>query len=209
MSVRVKVCGLTRPADAELAVVLGAGLLGLNFYPRSPRRVDLEMAREIATIVAGRALLVGVFVDAPQDEVERVAAAVPLDLLQFHGDEGPAALEPFGGRAIKVLRDERPPDGELLASYPTAWGFLLDRRHQRLYGGTGETWDFAATAGAGDGRPVLLAGGIGPDNVRAVVAAGRPWGVDVCSRVEARPGVKDPDLLRRLFDEVRDADEAR
>jgi phosphoribosylanthranilate isomerase len=204
----VKVCGLTRVADARLAVELGAAFVGLNFWEGSPRRVTVEAARAIADAVAGRALLVGVFVNQPAAEVERIAATVGLDLLQLHGDEDAAAVAAFGARAIKVLRAAGRLEARRFDEHPQVWGFLVEPRRPGAYGGTGEPWAYAEGAGLPTAKPVLLAGGIGPENLRAVLAAARPWGVDVCSAVEARPGVKDAARLRRLFEEVRHAQAA-
>jgi phosphoribosylanthranilate isomerase len=207
--VKVKVCGVTDPANALAAAGMGADYLGLNFYPGSPRCVDLERAVEIAEAVRGRTLLVGVFVDAPGAEVERIAGRVGLDLVQFSGSEGPDEVAPFAGRAIKAFRSGGMPSGEELDAYGALWGVLIDAPHARLYGGTGIAWDYGSLAGSvgglGEfsGRRLFLAGGLGPDNVRSAVAAARPWAVDVCSRVESAPGIKDLELLRRLFQEVR------
>ncbi len=204
----VKVCGVTRPGDADLAADLGADLIGLNFYPPSPRSLTVEAAREIADAVAGRAPLVGVFVDRPPSEVEEIAGRVGLDLVQLHGDEGPGVAAAFGARALKAFR-VAPGEGErldpaLLDPYPEAWGFLFDVRHERLYGGTGRAWPYQALAGlaAAGGRPLLVAGGVGPGTARAALLASGAAGVDVCSGVESAPGVKDPLLLLRLIEEV-------
>jgi phosphoribosylanthranilate isomerase len=194
-----------------MAVDLGANLLGLNFHPRSPRLVAVPLAAEIAAAVRARAAgvaLVGVFVGAALEELRRIARAVGLDLLQFHGDEEPEALARFGGRAIKVWRWERRPSAAELARFESGWGFLLDRKDREggLYGGAGEGWDYAEAADLPTAKPVLLAGGVGPHNVRAAIAAARPWGVDVCSRVESAPGAKDRRLLEALFREIRDGE---
>lgn len=208
MEVKVKVCGVTDPENALAAAEMGADYLGLNFFPRSPRFVAVERALEIADAVRGRAALVGVFVNAPAAEVEETAARVGLDLVQFSGDEGPEALAPFTGRAIKAFRTGGLPSGEEIASYGDVWGLLIDAPHAALYGGTGAPWAYGALAGAPGlaGRRLLLAGGLGPDNVRRAVESARPWGVDVCSRVESAPGIKDLELLRRLFLEVRNGE---
>jgi len=210
-SPRVKICGVTSVADGLLAARLGADLIGLNFYSRSPRFISIEGAREIAEAVrAERAgiVVVGVFVQTAIDEIESIDTAVGLDLLQFHGDEKPESLAPFGGRAIKVWRWEGRPPAAALARFDSAWGFLLDRKDTAsgLYGGTGQAWDFGEAAGLETAKPVLLAGGVGPHNVRAALRAARPWGVDVCSRVESVPGVKDAALLEALFREIRDGE---
>jgi phosphoribosylanthranilate isomerase len=210
-SPRVKICGVTSVADGVLATRMGADLIGLNFYPRSPRFISIDMAREVADAVRGEragVVVVGVFVQSPIGEIERIDTAVGLDLLQFHGDEEPESLAPFGARAIKAWRWEGRPPAAALARFDSAWGFLLDRKDTAsgLYGGTGLAWDFAEAAGLDTAKPVLLAGGVGPRNVRAALRAARPWGVDVCSRVESAPGVKDAALLEALFREIRDGE---
>lgn len=201
---QVKVCGITTVDDARLAVELGAAYLGLNFYSGSPRFLSVERAREIADATGRRAVLVGVFVNAPPAEVEKIAQAVGLDLLQFHGDESPESLAPFAGRAIKAFRGTT---GEA-DRFGDVQGFLFDAPSadaSSLPGGTGRAWDYSSLAPLVSGlapRPVFVAGGIGPDNVAAALAQSGASLVDVCSRVERSPGVKDPELLRRLFQAV-------
>ncbi len=207
MRVRVKVCGVTAPEGALLAAELGADYLGLNFYPRSPRFVDVDRAREIAAVVRGRIALVGVFVGLPTAEIEEISGRVGLDLVQLSGDEGPAEVAPFAGRAIKVFRNGGDPGSGALAAYPGVWGLLFDAPHSSLYGGTGAAWDYGSIAAVAKARRVFLAGGLGPDNVRRAVQAVRPFAIDVCSRVEYAPGVKDPELLLRLLQEVRHGEE--
>lgn len=194
----VKICGVVDPENARLAVELGAGFLGLNFYPRSPRFVEVERAREIASAVHGLPVrLVGVFVNRPAPEIEEIESEVGLDLIQLSGDE---TAVPFPGRTIKAFRGTDGTDG-----WGDAWAWLFDAPHASLYGGTGTAWNFQSVAGIAGERRVFVAGGIGPDNVRQAIAASRPFAVDVCSRVESAPGIKDPELLRRLFEEVRNA----
>jgi len=202
----VKVCGVVDPANARMAAEMGADFLGLNFYVRSPRYVDPDRAREIAAAVRGTGVrVVGVFVNLPPAEVEEIDGRVVLDLLQFSGDESPEAVAPFAGRAVKAFRTGGDPGAERLAAWDRVWGWLFDAPHGTLYGGTGEGWSYDAVAGLAGNRRVFLAGGLGPDNVRRAVEASRPYAVDVCSRVESAPGIKDPELLRRLFEEVRNA----
>lgn len=210
----VKVCGVTTVADAVAAVEAGADLVGLNFHPPSPRAVGAETAAAIAAQVRGRALVVGVFVDLPAAAVAAIDRAVRLDLLQFHGDQGPADLAAYGRRAVKVIRIPReapPPAADLdreLAAYPHAWGFLFDVRHPTLAGGTGEAFDWRLVAAvdraALGGRPLLVAGGIRPGDARRALAESGADGVDVASGVESAPGVKDSVLIARLIQEVRD-----
>jgi len=239
----VKICGVTDPAAAVLSAELGAAWLGLNFWPGSPRCLDLEQARAIAAAVraaAPRVALVGVFVNPAAGVVAETAAAVGLDLLQFSGDETAAAVRAFAPRAIKALRTH---DETAAAAYADCWALLLDApvaataapagpaapgvsaraapaapapaaapaTAAPAWGGTGREWDYAAARallaggdGRSAGRRVFLAGGIRPANVRRLVATLRPFAVDVCSGVESAPGRKDPELLRQLFQEVRD-----
>ena len=197
----VKICGVVDPENARTAVAMGADFLGLNFYPRSPRYVEVERAREIASAVQGTGVrLVGVFVNRPAREVEEIEAKIGLDLLQLSGDETPKETAPFAGRAIKAFRGTAGTEG-----WADAWAWLFDAPHRSLFGGTGKSWNFQAVAGIAGERRVFVAGGLGPGNVRQAIEASRPFAVDVCSRVESAPGIKDPELLRRLFQEVRNA----
>lgn len=195
----IKICGITRREDAVLAAELGADLIGLNFWPGSPRRVSVEEARRITGALDGRTRVVGVFVDAPRLEIAATAEAVGLDLVQFHGDEPPESVAAFGVLALKAFRVAGSIEPAALAAHPDAWGFLFDVHRAGRYGGTGEAWDWARIAALVDRRPRLVAGGIRPDNARRAIAESRASGIDVCSGVEARPGVKDPALLRSLF----------
>ena len=209
----VKICGVTSAADAVAAVELGAGLIGLNFWPGSPRALSLRGGRSVADAVRGRAQLVGVFVDQPADFVARAAGEVGLDLVQLHGDERPEEVTPLAARAIKALRVGEGGDPVAAAApYAACWGLLFDAARPGQYGGTGHAWAWERVAGAFPGRRVLLAGGVAPGRVRDLVARCRavvgapPWGIDVCSGVESAPGRKDGALLRALFEEVRDVE---
>jgi phosphoribosylanthranilate isomerase len=214
--VKVKICGVTRPEDAALAVALGADLLGVNFWPRSPRAVSLEQAREVADAVRGRALIAGVFVDPSPAFVGEALGAVGLDLVQLHGDEEPSSLAALGragvvpGRILRAFRVAPSFDAaESLAPWEASWGFLFDAARPGQYGGTGASWPWRRVAGAAPGRRVLVAGGVAPGRGRTMRAAAGgwvPWGIDVCSGVERSPGRKDPGLLRALFEEVRDVE---
>ncbi|MCY3928523.1 MAG: phosphoribosylanthranilate isomerase [Acidobacteria bacterium] len=204
---KVKICGVTTSADALLAVDLGADFVGLNFYRPSPRWIDIAQAAAIRRAVGDRARAVGIFVNPTREELETIDRRVGLDFLQFSGDESPELVAEFSDRAIRVrrvggaaARDAGIPDED-------SWAVLIDRAHDRLYGGSGESWDYAAAAGfvsspAAGGRPrrVFIAGGVHPGNV-AQVAAAVPgaYAVDTCSGVEVSPGLKDRVKLERLF----------
>ena len=205
---KVKICGVTNPGDALLAVRLGADYLGLNFYPPSPRALDIPTAIRIAEAVRGGERpvpLVGVFVNRPPQEVETIDRAVGLDLLQFHGDESPEAMAPYAHRALAVLRVEEQLDPAVFAGLEDFWGVLVDTRHPGLYGGSGTSWDFTSLRSAGDATippRLFIAGGLRPANVHQALETARPWGIDLCSGVEKAPGQKDPQLLEHLFEEI-------
>ena len=202
----VKICGLTRPDEAEWAVELGADLLGLNFYSGSPRCLRIEQAREIAEAIRGMTRIVGVFVNSDTTRIEEIDDQVGLDLIQFHGDEREETIQAFGRRALRAYRlsdDDDLPDHHV---FPDAWGFLFDRGGDPRYGGTGKTWRYDRLARVSSARKILVAGGIHPGNARDALRSSGAHGIDVCSGVESSPGRKDPRLLQRLFEEVRDGE---
>jgi phosphoribosylanthranilate isomerase len=195
---RVKVCGITRLEDAELAVVLGAWALGFILWPQSPRAADPAVAAGIAAALRRRAELVGVFVNATLDEIAHAADELHLSHLQLHGDEGPAfcaeAGRRTGAKVIKAVRVASAADFQDLERYHTDF-HLLDTDARGLRGGTGETWDWALAARRRRKVPAILSGGLTPGNVAAGIEAVDPYAVDVSSGVEASPGVKDPAKL--------------
>lgn len=201
-SVRIKICGITRIADAQAAVDLGADFIGLNFSDRSSRQLDPDRAREIADAIRGKTSIVGVFVNQTLSEIEQIGEKVDLDLIQFHGDESPSDLVPWGDRAVKALRFEGSLDPDDLSEYKTVWGFVIEPRHPDHYGGAGRPWDYAAARKLPRDKPFLLAGGLSPSNVADAVAACHPWGVDVCSGIETEPGIKDRAQMWRFFQQV-------
>ncbi|MCP4203981.1 MAG: phosphoribosylanthranilate isomerase [bacterium] len=200
-NVRIKICGITCVEDAEAAVDLGADFIGLNFWSKSPRRLEAVRGREIAEAVRGRTSLVGVFVNQAQPEVEKVATTVGLDLIQFHGDETPEDLVPWGERAMKAVRFSGELDPEALDDYKTVWGFLIEPQRDS-YGGTGRSWNYSKARRLPRHKPFLLAGGLRPENVGQAIEACSPWGVDVCSGIESEPGVKDAQAMWKFFSEV-------
>ncbi|MBO2925693.1 phosphoribosylanthranilate isomerase [Metapseudomonas otitidis] len=205
-TVRVKICGITRVEDALAAVVAGADAIGLVFYAPSPRAVTAEQARAIISALPPFVTTVGLFVDMPGEELDSVLATVPLDLLQFHGDESPEACRRHGRPYLKALRI-RPGDdvSALIDRYPDASGVLLDTYVPGTPGGTGEAFDWSLVP-SGPSRPVVLAGGLTPGNVAEAIRRVRPYAVDVSGGVEASKGIKDPVLIRVFIDAVRSAE---
>ncbi len=196
MAVRVKICGVTRREDADMAASLGADMIGINFYPPSPRCMALEAAAAVADAVGRRARLVGVFVNAERAYVRERLEALGLDLLQFHGDEDEAALAGWPVPVIRALRLREGADASALAALKADYA-LIDTFHPELYGGTGRARPLDGLRGL-DLRRVFISGGLTPDNV-AEAAALHPYAVDVASGVESAPGIKDPDKLRSFI----------
>jgi phosphoribosylanthranilate isomerase len=199
---RVKICGITRPEDAELAASLGAWALGFILWPQSKRPADPAVAAGIARALRRRVELVGVFVNPTLDEVVQAAETIGLTYVQLHGDEGPAfctaVAERTGTRVIKALRIGSGADIRAAERYHTDL-HLLDAAAGAAYGGTGRTWDWDLVARRHSKVPLVLSGGLTPDNVAEAVAAVRPWAVDVSSGVESAPGIKDPAKLEAFF----------
>jgi phosphoribosylanthranilate isomerase len=202
----IKVCGITRPADASMALAAGVDWLGLNFWPQSKRAVTEEQARAI--ISAAReakpdATLVGVFVNQPADDVAAMTVKLGLDYVQLHGDEPPEACERFGDRSIKALALAGVADVRRMSMYPCPT-FVVDTPTPG-YGGSGETFDWSLARQAVDeGFRVLLAGGLRPENVGEAISFVAPFGVDVASGVESAPGIKDETLVREFVAAVKE-----
>ncbi|MFO7697776.1 MAG: phosphoribosylanthranilate isomerase [Anaerolineae bacterium] len=207
----VKICGLTRVEHALWAAECGADLLGFIFYPASPRAVAPEQAAEIAAAIRSVAaqaapLMVGVFVNESQDVVRDVYARCNLDLVQLHGDESPEAARALGLPYILARRMGQP--GVLLGLDEYApWAYLLDSYDPSRAGGSGAPWDWnALDKQLPAGTRCILAGGLTPGNVQDGLRAVRPWGVDVASGVEQRPGVKNPDRVAAFIRQVKEYD---
>jgi phosphoribosylanthranilate isomerase len=195
----VKICGITRGADAEAAVACGAHALGFVFWPASPRAMDPATARAIVADLPPLVAAVGVFVNQPPDEVNEVADRVGLSAVQLHGDESielAAQIRLPVIKAFPVDGTTRPEDGD---QWPARVRLLIDVRDPARRGGTGRLVDWTRAAALAARRPVLLAGGLTPDNVAEAVARVRPLGIDVSSGVESAPGVKDHRRLEALF----------
>jgi phosphoribosylanthranilate isomerase len=201
---RVKICGITRLEDGLAAIEAGADALGFVFYDKSPRKVTPEQAVAIALKLPPFVTLVGLFVNPSEAEVRKVLNVVPLGLLQFHGDESPDFCEQFRWPYLKALRmrDGVPQVADLLHGQ-YARGVLLDAWDEKLYGGTGKTFDWHTIQGLYRNIPVVLAGGLTPANVAQAIQIAKPWAVDVSSGVESAPGVKDKSKIEQFISEVQ------
>jgi phosphoribosylanthranilate isomerase len=208
---KVKICGLTDPADARRAVELGAWAVGMVFWPHSPRVCPLDAAEQIVAEQRRRVELVGVFVNATLDEVAQTADRVGLTILQLHGDEGPSycqeAARRTGCRVMKAARVRSAEQVQALQPFHTDF-HLLDAYSPRTPGGTGESFDWTLARLHPNHPPMVLSGGLRADNVGAAITAARPFGVDTASGTESSPGVKDPAKLTAFVRAVQAADEA-
>ncbi len=201
---RIKICGLTREEDVRAAVEAGADAIGFVFYPPSPRFVGFERAAELCRLIPPFVTTVGLFVNAGRDYVAQALQAVPLQVLQFHGDEGETDCRGFGRPYIKAARMR--PGLDLLkyaASFPGAQGLLLDAFVEG-YGGGGETFDWSLIPSALP-LPLILSGGLHAGNVAEAVRRVRPWAVDVSSGVEAAKGIKDAARITEFVAGVQNA----
>jgi phosphoribosylanthranilate isomerase len=200
----VKICGITRPADAAAAAQAGADAIGLVFYPPSPRFLSVERAREIRDALPPFVQAVALFVNSDAAQVAQVIGRVHPAMLQFHGDEAPGFCEQFGLPYVKACR-VRPGVSalEYLRPFSRAAGWLFDS-HVPEYGGVGESFDWSLVPAAD--KPVILSGGLSRDNVAAAIRRVRPWGVDVSSGVESAKGIKDAARIAAFMAEVRNAD---
>jgi len=203
---RVKICGITRAQDATAVVQSGADALGLVFYPKSPRHVTLEQAREIATVVAPFVTVTGLFVNASADLVKDVLASVPLGLLQFHGEETNDQCNGFGLPFIKSIPMQSGTDlSSLMSAYPDAAGFLLDAWQPETHGGGGIAFDWQQIP-EGIHTPLVLAGGLTPGNVATAIRTVKPYAVDVSSGVESSKGIKSREKIEAFMREVRNSE---
>jgi len=203
METKVKICGLTNLADAQVAVEAGADAIGFIFYDKSPRYVSLKTAAEISKKLPPFIMRVGVFVNAPEDFILRAIGEVGLTMLQFHGDEPPEFCTQFGLMSMKAFRIRNAESLPEIPNYQTD-AYLLDAFSSTTLGGTGEkfNWDLAVEAQK-FGKPIFLAGGLTPKNVADAVRKVQPFGVDVSSGVEISPGKKDHAKVRAFIAAVR------
>lgn len=190
MKVRSKICGITRPEDARTAAALGADAVGLVFYEGSKRCVNAEQALEIVRALPPFVSAVGLFVNADTDFVNDILAQVPLDILQFHGDEDAAFCRQFGRPYLKAVRVRGAADFQTaFDDFPDARGILFDAFVDGAYGGTGHCFDWSLLPDL-SGRPWILSGGLTPQNAAAAIAATSAPAVDISSGVETAPGIK-------------------
>ncbi|VVP67008.1 N-(5'-phosphoribosyl)anthranilate isomerase [Pseudomonas fluorescens] len=204
-TVRSKICGITRIEDALAAAEAGADAIGFVFYAKSPRAVDVRQARDIIQALPPFLTTVGLFVNASRCELNEILEVVPLDLLQFHGDETPSDCEGYHRPWIKALRVRPGDDLEAACQhYAQASGILLDTYVAGVPGGTGEAFDWSLVPERLS-KPVILAGGLSPDNVAQAIARVRPYAVDVSGGVEQAKGIKDAAKIEAFLRAVRQA----
>lgn len=204
MPVKIKICGITNRDDALRAVDLGADALGFIFYPKSPRFVKVAAAADICASLPPFVAKVGVFVDELEYEIERALRDCLLTALQFHGDEPPGFCQKFAAQSIKAIRVRDESSLRTAAEYDVD-ALLLDTYTESEQGGTGRTFDWSLAVKAKEklSPPIILSGGLTPDNVAGAIQAVQPYGVDVSSGVEREPGKKDPEKLRRFIEACR------
>jgi phosphoribosylanthranilate isomerase len=203
---RIKLCGITRLDDARMAVDVGAWAIGCILWPQSPRACDPAEAARIATAVRRRAQVCGVFVNQHLDEVTELVDALGLTMVQLHGDEGPAycgeVARRTGAKVVKAAAVRSQADVQALETFHTDF-HMLDAHRPGMRGGTGETFDWELVRARRSSIPLILSGGLTPDNVAEAIAAIRPFAVDTASGTEASPGVKDPDKVAAFVEAVQ------
>lgn len=202
MRTRIKICGITRPEDAQAAIEAGTDAIGLVFYAPSPRAVDIAQAQKIAAVVPPFVTITALFVDPSAEEVQKVLDSVRIDLIQFHGDEEEHFCEQFNTSYIKAIRVRQTQD--VVANslrFPSALAFLLDSFKAGVPGGTGETFDWSLIPKESS-KPIILAGGLTVDNIALAIQQVQPFAVDVSGGVEAAKGIKDPSKIQAFINEV-------
>ncbi|MTI12938.1 phosphoribosylanthranilate isomerase [Sansalvadorimonas verongulae] len=199
---KVKICGLRNPSDAQVAAECGADAIGFMFYEPSPRNLTLEEGRVLSQTLKGKVTRTGVFVNPEPVFLEQLLNTVELDALQFHGDETNEFCRQWGLPWIKAVRVRENSDvAEELSQWTNASAFLLDSYTPGVYGGTGEAFDWGRFPKHLK-QPLILAGGLSPANVAEAIATVQPWAIDVSSGVERSRGIKDETLIREFMKEV-------
>ncbi len=200
--VKVKICGMTNLNDVKVAVDGGVDAVGFIFYKKSPRSVTMQTVREIVLELPPFVDSVGVFVDEKAEQINKIADHCNLDRVQLHGDESPAFCKKIRRRVIKAIRVKDIQSLKKLSDYPVN-SFLLDTFSEDQYGGTGKVFDWNLAFPAKKYAPIILAGGLTPNNVRQAIQRIRPYGVDVCSGVESQPGIKDHKKMQAFLKNVK------
>ncbi|MFQ5603492.1 MAG: phosphoribosylanthranilate isomerase [bacterium] len=200
--VKIKICGITNYEDAQMACALGADAIGFIFYPSSPRYIPPAAASKIINKLPPFVTKVGVFVNMRLSEVEELVVTLNLNLVQLHGEESPEYCSRLAFPCLKAVRLQKEFDLAQLSRFRTA-GFLLDTFDNQRLGGTGKTFDWSLARRAVGYGPIVLAGGLTAENVAQAIQTAEPYGVDVCSGVEAAPGKKDAQKLGLFFEEIR------
>ncbi len=203
---RIKICGITRVEDALAVASCGANAIGLVFYQKSPRHVTMQQAAQLAAAIPPFVTRVGLFVNPSEEEVRDALRQVPLDVLQFHGEEAPEFCAQFGRSYLKAVRVRTGVDlVQCAARYRSAQGLLLDAYVEGTHGGTGESFDWALIP-HDLLLPVILSGGLHAGNVAQAIKQVRPYAVDVSSGVEAEKGIKDAAKIAAFINEVKNID---
>ena len=203
---RIKICGITRVQDIRYAANCGADAIGLVFYEKSPRKVTLQQAWELVKAISPFVTVVGLFVNPTEDEVRSVLRSVPLDVLQFHGEEPAKFCASFGRPYLKAIRVRQGVNlVQYAADYAEAQGLLLDAYVEGIHGGTGESFDWELIPHDLP-LPVILSGGLHENNVATAIQQVRPYAVDVSSGVEAAKGIKDSTRISEFINEVKNID---
>ena len=200
--VKVKICGMTNLKDVKVAVDGGVDAVGFIFYKKSPRSVTMQAVREIVLELPPFVDSVGVFVNETAEQINKIADHCKLDRVQLHGDESPAFCKKIRRRVIKAIRVKDIQSLKKLSDYPVS-SFLLDTFSEDQYGGTGKVFDWNLAYPAKRYGPIILAGGLTPNNVRQAIQRIQPYGVDVCSGVESQPGIKDHKKMQAFLKNVK------
>ena len=200
--VKVKICGMTNLKDVKVAVDGGVDAVGFIFYKKSPRSVTIKTVREIVVELPPFIDAVGVFVDETAEQINKIADRCNLDRVQLHGNESPAFCKKIRRRVIKAIRVKDIQSLKKLSDYPVS-SFLLDTFSEDQYGGTGRVFDWNLAYPAKKYGPIILAGGLTPNNVRQAIQRIQPYGVDVCSGVESQPGIKDHKKMQTFLKNVK------
>jgi len=200
MSIRVKICGITRVEDAKASLDLGADAIGFVFYPKSPRYIEPTKAKDIVSYVSPFITSVGVFVNESLENIISIANTCKLDVIQLHGDEQQDIIDKIPRKIVKAIRIKDETDLQRFNLYSDVDAFLLDTFVENKLGGTGQVFDWKIAEKAKSKGKIILSGGLNPDNIAEAISKVKPYGVDVSSGIELMPGKKDYALARRFLE---------